>query len=57
MRKLATMVRWIDQVTIRAANAEDLPALVSLINRAFAIETFIDGTRTDAERLSGTMRN
>jgi len=56
MRKLATMVRWIDQVTIRAANAEDLPALVSLINRAFAIETFIDGTRTDAEHLSETKR-
>jgi N-acetylglutamate synthase-like GNAT family acetyltransferase len=50
------MVRWINQVAIRAANAEDLPALVSLINRAFAIETFIDGTRTDAEHLSETKR-
>ncbi len=46
----------IDRVTIRTANSGDLPALISLINKAFAIETFLDGTRTDEERLSATMR-
>jgi ribosomal protein S18 acetylase RimI-like enzyme len=45
-----------DDVTIRVANADDLPALVSVINKAFAIETFLDGTRTDLEHLSATMR-
>jgi ribosomal protein S18 acetylase RimI-like enzyme len=46
-----------DHVAIRTANVDDLPALVSVINEAFAIETFLDGTRTDLEHLSATMRN
>jgi len=50
------MSHRIDQVTIRAANPADLPELIPLINHAFAIETFLDGTRTDEERLSATMR-
>ncbi|MFZ0199925.1 MAG: GNAT family N-acetyltransferase [Candidatus Sulfotelmatobacter sp.] len=49
------MERRIDRVTIRTARADDVPALVSLINRAFAVEKFIDGTRTDEERFSETM--
>jgi N-acetylglutamate synthase-like GNAT family acetyltransferase len=44
-----------NQVTIRTANKHDLPRLVPLINQAFAIETFLDGTRTDEQRLSATM--
>jgi len=47
----------IDSVSIRTANRRDLPALISLINKAFAIETFLEGTRTDEERLSATMRD
>lgn len=46
----------IDRITIRTAGAEDAPVLVSLINKAFAVERFIDGTRTDEERLAETMR-
>lgn len=44
-----------NQVIIRKASPHDLPRLVPLINKAFAIETFLDGTRTDEERLSATM--
>ncbi|MFZ0293667.1 MAG: GNAT family N-acetyltransferase [Candidatus Sulfotelmatobacter sp.] len=43
------------EVTIRTATRHDLPRLIPLINQAFAIETFLDGTRTDEERLSATM--
>ena len=49
------MPHRVDQVTIRTATAADLPALIPLINRAFAIETFLDGTRTDKERLSAIL--
>jgi ribosomal protein S18 acetylase RimI-like enzyme len=49
------MPHRIDQVTIRTATAADLPALIPLINRAFAIETFLDGTRTDEGRLSAIL--
>jgi predicted N-acetyltransferase YhbS len=40
------------QLTFRPATPRDIPALVELINSAFAIETFIDGTRTNAEQLA-----
>jgi ribosomal protein S18 acetylase RimI-like enzyme len=43
-----------DHVTIRAAKVADLPTLVLVINKAFAIETFLDSTRTDLEHLSVT---
>jgi GNAT superfamily N-acetyltransferase len=39
-------------VGIRPSNACDDPAIISLVNKAFAIETFLDGTRTDEERLA-----
>ena len=39
----------------RIANAADRPRLVEMINTAFAIETFMDGTRTDEERLTAMM--
>lgn len=38
-------------VTIRVATIEDEPCLVSLINQAFAIETFLDGERTSAREI------
>ena len=40
---------------IRLAEAEDIPALCGLVNRAFAIERFLEGTRTDPERLAGML--
>jgi predicted N-acetyltransferase YhbS len=41
---------------IRPATAADRPRLIPLINSAFAIETFFEGTRTDEERLSAMMQ-
>lgn len=40
---------------IRAANAEDRQRLIPLINAAFSIETFLEGTRTDEARLAAMM--
>ena len=41
---------------VRLATAADCSDLISLINSAFSIETFLEGTRTDEERLAATMR-
>jgi predicted N-acetyltransferase YhbS len=40
----------------RLAAPADIPALAAMINSAFAIETFLEGTRTDDERLAAMMR-
>lgn len=40
---------------IRLATAEDRPRLIAMINAAFSIETFLEGTRTDEQRLAATM--
>jgi ribosomal protein S18 acetylase RimI-like enzyme len=40
----------------RLATSADAARLIPLINTAFAIETFLEGTRTDAERLAAMMR-
>ena len=37
---------------IRLATEADIPRLVPMINAAFLVETFLEGTRTDLERLS-----
>ena len=44
-------------LNIRVAAPADRPRLIPLINAAFAIETFLEGTRTDDERLSDMMQN
>lgn len=38
-------------LTIRVATREDQPSLVSLINRAFDVETFLEGDRTSTPEL------
>jgi predicted N-acetyltransferase YhbS len=43
-------------VGVRLATAADLPRLIPLINSAFSIETFLEGTRTDEDRLAAMMR-
>ncbi len=53
---MSAMPHQIRHVTIRTANVGDRPALIPIINKAFAIEAFVDGTRTDEEHLSATMR-
>ena len=43
-------------LNIRLASPADRPGLIPLINAAFAIETFLEGSRTDDERLSTMMQ-
>jgi ribosomal protein S18 acetylase RimI-like enzyme len=43
-------------LNIRIAIDDDRPGLIAMINAAFAIETFLEGTRTDEERLSSMMQ-
>jgi ribosomal protein S18 acetylase RimI-like enzyme len=45
----------VPDISIRQAIAVDRPRLVPLINSAFAIETFLDGTRTNDEQLAAMM--
>ena len=40
---------------IRSANAADIPAMIGVINAAFAIETFLEGSRVDVARISAMM--
>jgi ribosomal protein S18 acetylase RimI-like enzyme len=41
---------------IRLATEADIPRLVPMINAAFTVETFLEGTRTDLDRLSAYFR-
>jgi ribosomal protein S18 acetylase RimI-like enzyme len=41
---------------IREATASDIAQMVPIVNAAFAVEKFIDGTRTDEEHMSEMMR-
>jgi ribosomal protein S18 acetylase RimI-like enzyme len=50
-RKDASM----SQIRFRMAAANDRPRLIPLINAAFSIEEFFEGTRTDEERLAAMM--
>jgi ribosomal protein S18 acetylase RimI-like enzyme len=44
------------EIRLRIAKAADRPRLIPLINSAFAVETFIDGPRTDNQRLAAAMK-
>jgi len=44
-----------DAIGIRTATFDDRDAMSSIINAAFAIETFLEGTRTDDARLTHMM--
>lgn len=43
-------------LTIRVATPADVPAMVPLVNAAFAIETFLEGPRTDEKNLLEMMQ-
>lgn len=45
-----------DSIHVRLPNAADVPAMIAITNAAFAFETFLDGTRTDEERMAELMR-
>ena len=53
---IAAIKDSISPVRIRLATAADMPAIIPVVNAAFAIETFLDGTRTDEERMAEMMR-
>jgi ribosomal protein S18 acetylase RimI-like enzyme len=40
----------------RVATYADRPRLITLVNSAFSIETFLEGTRTDDERIAAMMQ-
>lgn len=42
--------------SVRIANPADAPAIIALANTAFAIETFLEGTRTDQDRMAEMMQ-
>ncbi len=43
-------------ISIRAAMPQDVPAIIQVVNSAFAVETFLEGTRTDEHRMSELMQ-
>lgn len=45
------------RLTIRSATSGDVFAAVPVINEAFAIETFLEGTRTDETRIAEMMQD
>lgn len=49
------MVEPPSDIRIRVATMDDRPAMMPAINQAFAIETFLEGTRTDELRLAEMM--
>jgi ribosomal protein S18 acetylase RimI-like enzyme len=44
-----------EEIRFRTATAADREQLIALVNAAFAIETFLEGTRTDQTRLAAMM--
>ena len=53
--RMPTETESAPELRIRIATAEDRPRLIALINAAFAIETFLESTRTDDARLTALM--
>jgi ribosomal protein S18 acetylase RimI-like enzyme len=53
---MSSETRLSQPVHLRPATDADQPRLVALVNAAFSIETFLDGTRTDPERMAAMMR-
>jgi predicted N-acetyltransferase YhbS len=46
----------VKKIRLRDAVAADRPRLIKLINAAFCVETFLEGTRTDEQRLAAAMQ-
>lgn len=43
-------------LVVRIATEDDQPRLISLVNSAYSVETFLEGTRTDSERMAAMMQ-
>lgn len=42
-------------ISVRTATLNDIPAIIPIVNAAFAVETFLEGTRTDEVRMAEMM--
>src|ERR1035437_30267 len=45
----------ISPVRVRPATDADAPRMIELVNSAYSVETFLEGTRTDPERMDAMM--
>lgn len=52
---MAPAIRPLPPLRIRPATAADRPRLIPLVNAAFSVETFLQGPRTDEQRLAQSM--
>ncbi len=43
-------------IAVRTATLNDIPAIIPIVNAAFAVETFFEGTRTDEARMAELMK-
>ncbi|HWR16115.1 MAG TPA: GNAT family N-acetyltransferase [Terriglobales bacterium] len=41
---------------VRHASPKDTPEIIRIVNAAFAVESFLDGTRTDDQRMAGYLQ-
>ncbi len=44
-------------LSFRLATVDDIPAIIAVVNAAFSVESFLEGTRTDDERMRQSMRD
>jgi GNAT superfamily N-acetyltransferase len=44
-----------DSIRTRLAIQQDVPAIIQLVNAAFLVEDFLEGTRTDEQRMTAMM--
>jgi ribosomal protein S18 acetylase RimI-like enzyme len=43
-------------LSVRLAAQSDIPAMIALVNAAFVVESFLEGTRTDEDRMTALMQ-
>jgi ribosomal protein S18 acetylase RimI-like enzyme len=56
MHDCPAVERSTSTIRIRTAAGSDMPAMISMINTAFVVEDFIEGTRTDEQRMWALMQ-
>jgi predicted N-acetyltransferase YhbS len=52
-----TTISSVSPFRFRLAAEADQQRLIALVNAAFSVETFMEGTRTDQQRIANDMRN
>ena len=56
MHQVQSCRRSQDSVRIRLAVQQDMPAIIELVNAAFLVEDFLEGPRTDEQRMEPMMK-